>query len=127
MTRVLLVGAGGFLGSVARYLLSGVAQTLFRTAAFPAGTLAVNLVGCLAIGALSQLAEARGAFGGESRAFLFAGVLGGFTTFSAFGNETVNLVRDGSTALAALNVAGQVAGGLLCVWAGRALAHLVWG
>lgn len=127
MTRVLLVGAGGFLGSAARYLLSGLAQGLFRTASFPAGTLAVNLSGCLVIGVLSQLAEARGAFGDPGRAFLFAGVLGGFTTFSAFGNETVNLLRDGGATLAALNVAAQVGGGLLCVLAGRALAHLVWG
>jgi len=63
-------------------------------ASFPFGTLAVNVVGCFLIGGLSELAEARAYLAPETRAFLIIGLLGGFTTFSAFGNETVNLLRD---------------------------------
>jgi fluoride exporter len=86
----------------------------------------VNLVGCLLISAGSQLVESRGAFGVTRRALLFVGVLGGFTTFSASSNETFNLFRSGSTLLGWFNVAGQLVGGLSCVWLGRSLAFLVW-
>ena len=126
MTRILLIGVGGFVGSVLRYWLSGLAQDAARDSLFPWGTLAVNLLGCLAIGALAQLAEARGAFSAETRLFLATGLLGGFTTFSAFGNETLNLLRDAERGLAAANVLANVILGLACVQLGRVAAHLVW-
>lgn len=126
MLKVLLVAVGGSVGSVLRYAASGLAQDLFRNSTFPVGTLLVNLAGCLLIGAGSQLAEARGAFSDSSRALLFIGVLGGFTTFSAFSNETFSLFRSGSPLLAWLNVAVQVLGGLGCVWLGRYAACLIW-
>jgi len=126
MLKALLVAVGGGIGSVLRYAASGLAQDLFRNSTFPVGTLLVNLAGCLLIGAGSQLAEARGAFSDSSRALLFIGVLGGFTTFSAFSNETFSLFRSGSPLLAWLNVAVQVLGGLGCVWLGRYTACLVW-
>ena len=121
-----MVGTGGFLGSVARYGLSGLVQSLSRSVSFPYGTLAVNLTGCLAVGFLSQLAEARGAFSGETRIFLIAGFLGGFTTFSAFANETMNMTREGRPAIAFGNVALSVGLGLACVWLGRATAFRLW-
>jgi CrcB protein len=120
MIRILLIGCGGFLGSAARYLLSGLVQERAGLA-FPAGTLCVNVLGCLAIGALSEAAETRGAFSPDTRAFLMVGILGGFTTFSAFGNETINMMREGDRALAGLNVLSQVTLGLGAVWAGRAV------
>jgi fluoride exporter len=126
MIKVLLVALGGAVGSVLRYLASGIAQDLFRSATFPVGTLLVNLAGCLLIGAGSQLAESRGAFADTTRVLLFVGVLGGFTTFSAFSNETFNLFRAGSTTLGWLNAGAQLAGGLACVWLGRSLAFAVW-
>lgn len=126
MIKLLLVGAGGFLGSVLRYLASGAAQSASRSAGFPWGTLVVNATGCFAIGVISHLAETRGVFGAEQRLFLFTGLLGGYTTFSAYGNETFLLLREGETALAAANAIGQVALGLAAVWAGRALAQIVW-
>jgi CrcB protein len=126
MSRLLLVGVGGFAGSILRYLLSGLAQDVARGSLFPWGTLVVNLLGCFAIGVLAQLAETRGAFGAETRILLFAGLLGGFTTFSAFGNETLNLLRDAERGLAAANVLAQVVLGLACVHLGRVAAHLVW-
>jgi fluoride exporter len=127
MIRLLLVGSGGFIGSVLRYLLSGFVQQSSKSVGFPYGTLAVNIIGCLIIGLLSQLAETRGLFTTESRAFIFVGLLGGFTTFSAFGNETFNLWRDGETLLALYNIAGHLVCGLGAVWAGRLLTYQIWG
>ena len=124
--RALLVGIGGFVGSVLRYWMSGIAQNAARDSAFPIGTLVVNVLGCLAIGALSELAEARGFLSPDRRAFLVVGLLGGFTTMSAFANESVNAARDGSHAIALANVLVSVGGCLVAVWVGRSLAHVIW-
>ena len=126
MGRMLLAGVGGFLGSILRYSLSGMVQDLSRSK-FPYGTLAVNFLGCLAIGFLSQLAESRGYFTVETRTLIFVGVLGGFTTFSAFGNETVNLWRAGGNFLAAANILGHLTLCLAAVWFSRVVADQVWG
>ena len=112
MSTLLLIGFGGFLGSVLRYMLSGYVQGAFKSADFPYGTIAVNLTGCLIIGFLSQIAESHGAFTPEARSFLFIGFLGGFTTFSTFGNETMNLFLDSENLLVFLNVAMHVLFGL---------------
>ncbi len=121
MTKLLLVGAGGFLGSIARALLSNFVQQT-SDSAFPFGTLVVNVLGCLVIGALSQLGETHDLFTAETRAFLFVGVLGGFTTYSSFGNETINLWRGGMNWFAVVNVAAQLFIGLGAVLVGRWLA-----
>jgi CrcB protein len=123
---MILIGAGGFVGSVLRYWLSGLTQNAVPTTAFPIGTLVVNVVGCLAIGVLSELVEARGFLTPDMRALLIVGLLGGFTTFSAFANESVNAVRDGAYALAFANVILSVGVCLAAVWAGRSLAQFVW-
>ncbi len=124
--NILLVGIGGALGSISRYLLGTWIQTLSRSLDFPFGTLTVNLIGCFVIGFLSQLAEARGAFTPESRAFVFIGILGGFTTFSSFGNDTINLFREGESFNALLNIGANVIIGLTLVWLGRTVAYLIW-
>src|SRR5215813_13791378 len=124
--NILLVGIGGAFGSISRYLLGTWIQSLSQSLDFPFGTLTVNLIGCFVIGFLSQLAEARGAFTPESRAFVFIGILGGFTTFSSFGNDTINLFRDSETFNALLNVGANVIIGLLLVWLGRMTAYLIW-
>jgi CrcB protein len=111
---------------VLRYWLSGVVQGFVPRSSFPYGTLAVNLTGCLVIGLLAELAEARGFLGPETRALLFVGLLGGYTTFSAFANETVSALRDGATTAAVINILMTVGGCLAAVWAGRAFAALVW-
>ncbi|MBO9367325.1 MAG: fluoride efflux transporter CrcB [Chloroflexi bacterium] len=126
MYRLILIGAGGFIGSVLRYLVSGYVQELSNSVDFPYGTLAVNLIGCLLIGFLTQLAEMYGAFNVETRAFLIIGLLGGFTTFSTFSNDTVNLLRLGESSLAFLNIAAHILAALFLVWAGRTLAYLIW-
>jgi fluoride exporter len=124
--KAILIGVGGFAGSVVRYLLSGYVQELLRNATFPYGTLVVNLAGCFIIGLLAQLADARGVFTAESRALVFVGFLGGFTTFSTFSNETMNLLRDGENLWALANVSAHVIFGLGAVWLGRTVAYLVW-
>jgi len=126
ITNILVVALGGALGSVSRYLLGSWAQTISKSIDFPYGTLTVNLIGCFVIGFLSQLAEARGAFTSESRLFMFIGVLGGFTTFSSFGNDTINLLRDGDMVNALVNVGANVILGLFLVWLGRAAAYWIW-
>src|SRR5262249_53797169 len=75
VTRILLVGVGGSVGSILRYALSGLVQGAARDSLFPWGTLAVNALGCLAIGVLTELAESRGAFGVETRLLLVTGFL----------------------------------------------------
>jgi fluoride exporter len=126
ITTVIFIALGGALGSVLRYLLAAWTQSISRSIDFPYGTLAVNLIGCFAIGFLSQLAEVRGAFTPESRTLVFIGILGGFTTFSSFGNETMNLLRDGETINALANVGANVILGLFLVWLGRTVAYWIW-
>lgn len=126
MGKILLVGVGGFIGSILRYGVSGYVQQATNSVDFPYGTLVVNLVGCFVIGFLSQLADVRGLFTPETRAFTFVGVLGGFTTFSTFGNESVNLLRAGQNNLALLNLSTHLIFGLGAVWLGRTAAYLIW-
>lgn len=126
MTNILLVGIGGFIGSVLRYTASGYVQQATKSIGFPYGTLAVNLLGCFVIGFLAQLAENRGLFTSESRLFVFVGILGGFTTFSTFGNETFNLARDSQMLDALANVGANVVIGLFAVWLGRTVSFMIW-
>ena len=126
MKAVALVFLGGGIGASLRHLLGGAVQALSRSATFPWGTFAVNVSGCFVIGLLAQLAESRGVPSGGARTFLFVGVLGGYTTFSSFGNETLNLLRGGEALAAAANAGGQLALGLLAVALGRAAAQLLW-
>jgi CrcB protein len=123
MREILLVGTGGFLGSVARYATGGLVYRFVRTPLLPWGTLTVNVLGCLAIGLCSGLAESRQLFSPDVRLFLFIGVFGGFTTFSTFGYETFALARDGETMLTAANILLQLVLGLGAVWAGHALSR----
>jgi fluoride exporter len=74
MTKLLLIGAGGFIGSVLRYVISGLAQTLSQIIAFPYGTLAVNVLSCLCIGFISELADSRALISADTRVFLVVGI-----------------------------------------------------
>jgi CrcB protein len=123
--NIILVGIGGFIGAVLRYLTSGLVQRMANGHPFPYGTLAVNVIGCLVIGLLAGLAESRGIFTAESRALVFVGVLGAFTTFSTFGYETTTFLQDGQTLSALTNIGVQLTFGLAAVWAGAMLARLV--
>jgi fluoride exporter len=119
----LLVAAGGALGSVARYALSTFVLRATGTL-FPLGTFVVNAVGCLCFGVVVGAAAQRIALTPEARAFILAGVLGGFTTFSSYVFESAGLIRDGQMAAAIVNVAGQVVAGLAAFWIGTALGGL---
>jgi CrcB protein len=123
--EVLVVGLGGFAGAVARWALAGVVQQ-WSGARFPLGTFAVNLVGCFAIGAFMTAAQERLPIGPETRLFVALGFLGSFTTFSTFGYETLELMRTGDYLRAVLNVAGQVALGILAVALGAAAIRAAW-
>jgi CrcB protein len=116
LRHILLVGLGGGLGAVARYKLGGWVLHHTTSWRFPASTFAVNLLGCVVAGLLAGYVERRDLLGPETRLLLFTGVLGGFTTFSAFGLETAYLLRRGELAVAAANAALSVVlgvGGLM--------------
>jgi CrcB protein len=124
LVSVGLVGAGGCAGSILRYLVSGWVQRLADTPLFPYGTLSVNVAGCLTIGLLGGLADNAGLLGPSARLFLLVGVLGGFTTFSTFGYETMALLRDRATFAAFLYVGLHLLLGFGAVALGYGLSTL---
>jgi CrcB protein len=114
------IAAGGALGALLRYWVSnGVYQLLGRD--FPYGTLAVNVLGSLAMGLLYVLLLERSAAAPEWRALLLVGVLGAFTTFSTFSLETLNLLQDGALLRASLNITLSVVVCLAAAWLGVAV------
>lgn len=121
MNAWLWVAAGGAAGSVLRYGLGGWIQALAGRA-WPAGTLAVNVVGSLVIGFLYFWLASRGALAERTTALLLVGLLGGFTTFSAFSLDTLSLWLDGHPGRALAYVAASVAGCLAAVYGGYRLA-----
>ena len=121
MKAMLLVALGGAVGSVARYQLSGYVLHHTTDWRFPAGTFAVNVIGCLVAGVLAGLAEKHDMLSAEARLLLFTGLLGGFTTFSAFGLETMHLIKRGDLAVATANVVLSVVAGLVALWLGLGL------
>ncbi|NLX21877.1 MAG: fluoride efflux transporter CrcB [Phycisphaerae bacterium] len=122
MTRILLIALGGGLGSVLRYLMAGWTQS-FVAGPFPVGTMAVNVSGCLIIGFANYLFSGPMPIQPEYRIGLTIGLLGGYTTFSTFGWETIALVNDGQGWRALGNVLLSVGLGLLGVWLGCRLAQ----
>ena len=125
MSRYLLVAAGAAVGGVSRYAMAGWLQARVGPT-FPLGTLAVNVLGCAAIGALSG-PGLRIPLDDEARALLVVGLLGGFTTFSAFGFESYALLTGGRPSAAAANVALNVGLGLAAVGAGRLATRALLG
>lgn len=123
MKSILLVALGGAVGSAARFKLSGWVLHHASNWRFPAGTFAVNVIGCFVAGLLAGLAVKQELFTPEARVFLFTGLLGGFTTFSAFGYETFMLLTGGQFGRAGLNVALSVGLGLASIWVGYRLAE----
>ena len=114
----MIVGAGGFIGSVLRFMVAGWVQRLAFSSVFPYGTLVVNVIGCLLIGFLGGLAEYRQILEPGQRLFLMIGVLGGFTTFSAFAFETLSLAQDAELVRAIANITLQVVLGFTAAFAG---------
>ena len=123
MKVILAIGIGSCIGGISRYLLSQFIQDKFLSA-FPYGTLGVNIIGCFLIGIIFGLGE-RGNLTMEWRLFLATGVAGGFTTFSAFANEMVSLLRDGQLWHAFAYIAGSVIIGLLATFTGISCIKLL--
>jgi CrcB protein len=103
---------------VMRYLVGTWVQSVSGNSWIPYGTLTVNVAGCFLIGLIAGLAETRQLLGEGTRALVVVGLLGGFTTFSAFGYETITMVREGHMVAAAANAGLQIALGLTAVWIG---------
>ena len=118
MYAVVLVALGGAAGSVARYLVSGLASHHFEDWRFPVGTFLVNVAGCLLAGVLGALVVKHGIFSPHTRVFLFSGIAGGFTTFSAFGHETFELLRREEVLIAGGYVFSSLVFGMLALWLG---------
>jgi CrcB protein len=117
-----LVAIGGAIGSVSRSLFSTFVLRASGSL-LPIGTFAVNVVGCIAFGAIVGAAEHRFVLTPETRAFLLVGILGGFTTFSSYTFESFTLMQDGQFAAAAFNIVGQVIAGLLGFWVAYVIAR----
>jgi len=121
---LLLIALGGALGAMARFGLGGLVQG--NRMGFPYGTLVVNLLGCLVMGFLVYWVR-MGLAGAEMRFFLGTGILGGFTTFSSFSAETLNLLLDHNPLTMLLYVAASLFGCLLMVTLGFVTARVLWG
>jgi CrcB protein len=117
--------AGGALGSLARWLVAEWIAAMPWSAGFPYGTLLVNVAGSFGIGVFSELLLEGGLWnpGSGIRALIFAGIFGGFTTFSSFSLQTLALMRSGQVLLAGVNILASVALCLAAVWVGALAAH----
>jgi fluoride exporter len=122
MKFLLVIGSGSFIGGISRYLLSQLIHTRYTTE-FPIGTLGVNILGCFLIGLFFGLSEKLN-FAHEWQLFLITGILGGFTTFSAFSNETFSLMRDGQIWIALSYILLSVVFGIVATFLGFSLIKL---
>jgi len=121
---LLIIGTGGFIGSVLRYLGQLAAGKLFPPS-FPMGTFLINVLGCFVIGMVYALSEKGNLLSAELRLFLAVGFCGGFTTFSTFASDNLMLLKDHSIGLLLANVAGSVMLGILAVYLGIVLIRAV--
>ena len=124
--QIIIVALGGAIGSILRYKIGGFALHHTQSWNFPVSTFSINVAGCFAIGVLAALVEHHDLFSPSLRLLLFTGLLGGFTTFSALGYESVFLLRRGLVSVAGSYVALSVVGGLLAVGAGIKLIDQFW-
>lgn len=121
---VMIIGVGGFLGTVSRYL-STVYIHKWASISFPLGTFTVNVVGCLLIGLFYGMSEKFEFLTPEWRMFLTVGFCGGFTTFSTFANDNLMMVKDLQFLYMALYTVGSVALGLFMVYLGQLLIKVI--
>lgn len=122
MKPMILVALGGAAGSIARYKLSGWILHQSVSWKFPLGTFCVNVSGCLVAGILAGMVTKHDLFSPETRLLLFTGMLGGFTTFSAFGLETLYLLKRSEYLIAGANVLLSILAAMMALWIGFELA-----
>jgi len=123
LRTLLLIGLGGFLGSISRFLITLGVNRMFQTI-LPIGTLAVNVLGCLLIGMIYSLAEQKNLLSPELRIFLSVGFCGGFTTFSSFIFEDFSLIKTGDFLVLAIYLGASVFLGLIAVFLGSQVHKL---
>ena len=124
LMNILIIGVGGFVGAILRYLVSGWTHRI-AGASFPYGTLAVNVIGSFLLGFFLIIAEGRFIISPQIRSFIAIGLLGAFTTFSTFSFESIMLLREMMYMQALLNMALNLILGLIAVWLGITLARLI--
>jgi len=122
--KIIAIAIAGAIGTLARYWLGGLVQERFNSS-IPAGTFAVNVIGCFLFGVVWALAAERLVISSEVRTVVLVGFMGAFTTFSTFMFETGTLMRDSQWLLALGNVASQVIVGLICLFIGLALGRIL--
>ncbi len=123
LRTLLLIGLGGFLGSISRFLIALGMNRVFQSV-LPIGTLFVNILGCLLIGIIYSLAEQKNMLSPELRVFLSVGFCGGFTTYSSFAFEKFNLIKTGDFFLLAVYLGASVFLGLIAVYTGSQIHKL---
>ena len=124
LRSILIIGTGGFIGSVSRFLASKFVQNNVLSS-FPYGTFLVNILGCLLIGFFYGLSERGNIMSAEWKMFLTVGFCGGFTTFSTFANENMALLRDGNFFYFALYTSLSVFLGLLATYLGNLITKIL--
>ncbi len=124
LRTILIVGAGGFIGSALRYIVQVVMEKSLGST-FPWGTFVANILGCFIIGVVFAIAEKGNLMNPEWRIFLAVGFCGGFTTFSAFAYNNLNLLKENSIHYLLLNIGGSLILGILAVYLGIILIRSV--
>ncbi|NCB96803.1 MAG: fluoride efflux transporter CrcB [Bacteroidia bacterium] len=124
LKHILLIGTGGFIGSVARYYVSRL-NLLWDFLSIPIGTLLVNIAGCFIIGFLTGISDKSNLLSTDMRLFLMVGFCGGFTTFSSFANENLMLLHTGEVLSIILYTSLSVILGFLAVYLGYVLSNIL--
>jgi CrcB protein len=124
MRILLIIGTGGFIGSVFRYLLTQWMHRIFETT-FPIGTMVVNIVGSFIIGIIYALSEKGGILTPEWRMFLAVGICGGFTTFSSFAYENLNMLNLEQYLYSAIYIGTSLVFGLIAVYLGNLIVKIL--
>lgn len=120
--EIIFIGIGGFIGAVARHYVGNLVHDSLKIDNFPVGILIVNILGCLIIGLLSGFVETKDFLTNNLKSLVFIGLLGSFTTFSTFSNDTFKLITEGQIFSAIINIVISVSVGLIFVWLGYLLA-----
>ena len=123
---LILVAMGGAIGSMARYGVSSLVVKQVNPVNFPWGTFSVNILGCMLAGVFLLVAESMQSISQEARLFVVTGLLGGFTTFSAFGIETLGLLRRGEMLIAISYASLSIIVGVLAMWLSYSLLKVMF-